>query len=693
MNKQSTRILLVASVFGLVAVLFGLWITPPVEAQSTSSGVRVLQSDTNRIVLELNVADYTVRAQRTSAGTFSSITIPGLGHTIEPGKPQLPTQSAMVAIPPGAVASLAIVADDARTDALANPPLPQPTERVTNDPRASLPSYAGSVIVPDATTYSANRNYPASAAQIARTGDWRSQHFVVVEFNPVQYNPATRQLTFHRRLRVEVTLSYPRGRTAQTLGGAVNEGAFEPILQQAFVNYNSAQNWRAPRAPTAPVRAPRYPAGTWYKIAVNTDGIYRVTCQALQNAGVNPATLNAAQLQLFDAEVELAINVVGSTWTTTCGAGNYFEFFGQAATSKYSTANIYWFTFNVANGKRMLLRDGNVAGSSPVVFTDTIHMEENHFYRGAIPWEDGDHWLWNYIQTSLAGADPPRPGYVDYSFPINRLATGTYSATLTLPMIGLNGGSYSAALAMNGTVISNSVTWNNLQANLRVITYSQSLLQSGNNTLRVTNTQGGSPLMFVNWFEVAYNATFTAMTDTLRFRQLASGTWQYPITNFTNATLKAFDITDPYSVTVFNNLGVAGSGPYTLTFGANVTSPREYFALTDAQVKSPASITLDASANLGSTSNRADYIVISHNAFLASAQPLVNLRAAQGYRTKLIDVQDVYDEFADGLATPQAIRDFLAYAKTSWQDPKPTYVLLVGDGHNDPLGYCISARS
>ncbi|MBI5305267.1 MAG: hypothetical protein HY868_24260 [Chloroflexi bacterium] len=671
---------LVVSLFaGLLGAIIVSFDAPTLDAQSAQVGVRVLQSDTNRIVLELNVDAYSVRTQRVESGTFSVLAIPGLGHTIEPGKPQLPTQSAMIAIPPGAQVALTITADDARTDALANPPLPVPTQRVNADPRQSLPSYAGASYVPDAATYSTNRAYPASVARVATTGAWRSQRYVVVEFNLLQYNPVTRQATFHRRVRVELALSYPQGRTAQALGGAVNEGAFESVFQGSFANYASARNWRARPATTQPARAPRYSGGPWYKIAVNADGLYQVTCQDLQNAGVNPATLNTATLQLFDAATELAINVVGTTWTTTCGASNYFEFLGQAATSRYSITNIYWLTFGATNGKRMPTRDGSVAGVSPGVFTDTLHTEENHYYRSAIPYQDTDHWFWNFIASGA---------FADYPFQANRLAGGTYTGTATLRLVGSGGLPYTAQVLVNGNVISN-VTWTHDLAYTATVPFSQAFMLAGNNTLRVQNNSAAGKFIVFNSFDVSYNATLTAVTDTLRFRQVASGTWQYPITSFTSNALQVFDITDPYSVTRFINTSITGGPSYTLTFGDTIASAREYLALANAQRKSPASITLDASANLVSPSNGADYIAISHNAFLTNVQPLVNLRAAQGLSTKLIDVQDVYDEFADGLADPQAIRDFLAYAFANWQAPAPAYVLLVGDGHTDPLGYCI----
>jgi hypothetical protein len=61
----------------------------------------------------------------------------------------------------------------------------------------------------------------------------------------------------------------------------------------------------------------------------------------------------------------------------------------------------------------------------------------------------------------------------------------------------------------------------------------------------------------------------------------------------------------------------------------------------------------------------------------------VALRQTQGLRVKVVDVEDIYNEFSYGIVTPQAIKDFLIHAYNNWAQPAPQYVLLVGDGTYD----------
>jgi hypothetical protein len=64
----------------------------------------------------------------------------------------------------------------------------------------------------------------------------------------------------------------------------------------------------------------------------------------------------------------------------------------------------------------------------------------------------------------------------------------------------------------------------------------------------------------------------------------------------------------------------------------------------------------------------------------------VALRQSQGFNVKVVDIEDVFDEFSYGMHTPQAITDFLLRARAAWATA-PRYLLLVGDASYDPRNY------
>lgn len=650
---------------------------------------QVLQSDTNHIVLELDIPNYDSSKQSVGSTTYTVLAVPGFGNTGVVGKPQLPIKGTMIGIPPGAQVTLQILVDKSSSVTLSQPPIPIPSTVVKSDYRQPIPTDQSKKFTPDPAFYSSDQFYPERPADIASVGDWRSQRTASVEFHPFQYNAATRQLVFHQQLQVELVFSYPNGLTGQAVGSPVDEGAFDKVFQKGLANYSSAKNWRSNnRAALAPEVAPAFYAGTpWYKIGVNADGIYQVTCGKIAVAAGKSLNIAPSKLQLFKNGQEAAIKVVGTTWgsCTSSDSSDYIEFYGQAPKSKYTNTNIYWLTYGKATGKRMGAADNTGTAAMPSSFTDIIHLEENHYYESNLPLTEGaDHWYWT-LSSGAFGLNP------NFQFSLDGLNSGTFTANVKADLTSFTTLGHHTQLLVNGKQVGELIWSGQHQQNLS-FDFLGSWLNLGANTIQVVepNDQDPGDIIFVNSLDVSYQRVFAVTNDSLQFSQSGSGIWRYRLSGFTNSNLEAFDVTNPFQVAKFNTLTITPSNStFTLSFIDSITSPHRYIGLTSAQRLSPTSVTLDSPSNLHATTNGADYIIISYGGFIGHIAPLANYRAGQGLRVKVVDVQDAYDEFADGLPDPQGIHDFLAYAYANWQGPAPSYVLLVGDGHYDPKGYCI----
>ena len=157
-----------------------------------------------------------------------------------------------------------------------------------------------------------------------------------------------------------------------------------------------------------------------------------------------------------------------------------------------------------------------------------------------------------------------------------------------------------------------------------------------------------------------------------------------------------YDVTDPYNNPRINATTSKQQGTFTTNWTDTSTGTHTYIALTKNRFLKPLSITPDKPSNLHSLTNGADYIIITHADFQSAIQPLADfarrkiLPSTGKFRVKVVDVQDVYDEFSGGVFDAQAIHDFLAYAYANWQPPKPSYVLLVGDGNLNLRNYPLS---
>ena len=104
------------------------------------------------------------------------------------------------------------------------------------------------------------------------------------------------------------------------------------------------------------------------------------------------------------------------------------------------------------------------------------------------------------------------------------------------------------------------------------------------------------------------------------------------------------------------------------------------------------SITFDNPSSLATTDNGADLIIITYSSpeFIAAAESWANYRRSRNggqFNVSVVNIDDVYDEFSYGTHSSQAIKDFLAYALANWHDPRPAYVLLMGDASYDRRNY------
>jgi hypothetical protein len=82
------------------------------------------------------------------------------------------------------------------------------------------------------------------------------------------------------------------------------------------------------------------------------------------------------------------------------------------------------------------------------------------------------------------------------------------------------------------------------------------------------------------------------------------------------------------------------------------------------------------------TKHSHDYLVITPGELFDEAQRLADYRQSRGHATLVVLLQDIYDEFNYGIASPEAVRDFLEYAWHNWHTP-PRYVVRVGEGTYD----------
>jgi hypothetical protein len=683
---------------------------------SPQAGLRVIRSNEHGLLLELTVPDYTLNA--------GHLGVAGADRLANPGKPDLPKFSALIGIPAEATVSVQVVQDEAQVvmgpQSIAPVPSPVLPDGDLQPGKLSL--------VPDRAAYANRALYPAEVARVADMAWLRDQRLARLEIYPFQYRAATQALTWHRRLLIEVKFEgvmLPQQLNAPSTASSNNP--FEGILQQQVLNYEVARQWRSTSAGRVSATQPAHSATSLAprtKIVVNHDGVYRVTYADLQAAGLDMSTFDPRNLQLTNQGLDVAITVVGETdghfdpgdyvlfygqklrgdllaskWITESSHwltyGNWIPHFNAFMVERYTDNNVYWLSVGSTPGLRMATSAGSPSGqaSVPDYYTATVRLEQSTYWR-TWTFTSEDVFFWDRV-TGITNT-------VTRTYPITLTAVAAQNLSATVTGEVVAGVQNTAAAPDHRTQFYmntmtqpfEDATWDGITRHRFVGTVPLAALSEGvNNLVFVARKQPAlsSDEMLFDWFKIDYARRFQAEAGALTFQGDHSGAVQYDVSQLTSPTVTVLDVSNPWLPRqIISPQITTNGGGYTASFEVSQTVPLTYVVADQSAWQSPAAITRYApTIDLRDPANGADYLVITHHDFITGAQALANYRATQGQRTKVVDLDDVYNQFTDGLFNPIAIKAFLKYAYFNWQSPAPAYVVLVGDGHWNFKGYVL----
>jgi hypothetical protein len=416
------------------------------------------------------------------------------------------------------------------------------------------------------------------------------------------------------------------------------------------------------------------------KIAVKEKGLYYLDAAVIADILAIPTSQVSQRIRNYN----FILSNRGQTAAYIPAPGNSgIYFYGEDIQSQYTDENIYW--LEKGKGSSMAAVYGGMppSASGSETFIDTLHIEEDHYALTALFDDPGDDfWMWDYILASQAGKEFKiyTPGAA---------ASGT--ASLTIHLKGATDTSanpdHHVKVKLNGTPIGEG-RWNGTKSRSFSMSFSQSLLNDGENTVEVIGTlDNGVPysIFYLDSFDLCYQRYYRAVDNRLFCR--GNGNAAITVEGFTDTDIMVFDVSDPLrpglvtgpSNQLANRVSFIPAAPDNL-----------YLVLGASAVTSPLSTRADQPSGLKRKQNSADYVMIVGNGLADAVQDLVYLRERQGFKTMVVELEDIYDEFNQGISSPEAIRTFLAYAYRNWKGKVPTYAVLVGDGsydYKDNLGY------
>jgi hypothetical protein len=462
--------------------------------------------------------------------------------------------------------------------------------------------------------------------------------------------------------------------------------------------------------------------GKWAKMALSKQGIYQITGVQLKTLGFS-LPISSTQLQLFNYNLDLLSEKVPATVSTALsenaiqvvdGGDNqidekdYVLFYAQGAVQwKQEAANflpthyknaskdsVFYFLTIGSNGKRISTND-KINSSAALV--------DNY----------DERWLIELDSVSILNSGKlllgPAMGQglgkqLKLSYPININGLVLSSPLKLLTRYAAT--TYQNPAYFNFSINDNAIKTTSVPA-VTGLLYDESakiVLDSFSYTLS-TNTNLTSP----GSVNISFQADNAAASGWIDYIELSAkrklGFWgtnsfgfrnletaikgkflQYQIQNADGNT-DVWEVTNPLLPikisTEFSSNGL-------ISFTQKADTVHEFFAVKQQGYETPSLLGPMTNQNLAGM-DVPDYIIISASNYLNAAKKLQNYHAtANGLKTALINVNEIFNEFSGGQPSAVGIRNFVKHLLNKAATHKvaaPRYLLLFGIGNYNSRNY------
>ncbi|MEW6130643.1 MAG: C25 family cysteine peptidase [Acidobacteriota bacterium] len=405
------------------------------------------------------------------------------------------------------------------------------------------------------------------------------------------------------------------------------------------------------------------------KLWVKREGFYRVTAAELAAAGFE-LKADARYLQLYADGRQIPINVVNDKE----GRLSAIEFYGSGLNTVYTDQRVYWLVAGAQPGLR--IAQVKSAGYPTIAqsFLYTVERRDRAIYFAALRNGEEDNFFGQVIASS----------FVEQSLTLQNVEqAASGEATLEVALQGVTTLAHKVWVYLNGA-FAGEISFDGQAKAISKFTIAQSLLKEGDNQVRFIAQAGLTDISLVDYIRLSYWHDFMADQNALQFT--AAANQEVTINGFTSGAIRLLDVTDPNAPQEISGKVEAQAEGYAVRVAAPGAGERRLLAIANELASKPAKIAANQPSRWRSGTHAADLLIIAPGNFFSAIEPLRTLRSAQGLKVELADVEDLYDEFNFGNKSPQALKDFLKVAKSSWKI-KPRYLLLVGDASYDARNY------
>ncbi|MFO0356832.1 MAG: type IX secretion system sortase PorU [Sphingobacteriaceae bacterium] len=447
-------------------------------------------------------------------------------------------------------------------------------------------------------------------------------------------------------------------------------------------------------------------SGKWYKMAITTDGVYKLDAAFFANAGISIGNINPKNIRIYgnggvilpernsdfryDDLEENAIQVIGES-DNVFNSDDYVLFYGKGTTrwtkkapgkgtiftgyrNYFSDTSFYYITFDLGAGKRITSQSSL---SSPNISTSTYDYYNHHEIDNINFVKSGRNMYGEYMDVTTS-----------YNFTFNDnnfIQNDTIRVEATFAGRGTVDNTY--RLSANGLVLDITcpgIDITNYLSDYASIKFDEKKSLNTNSSAINVNVSKltSNTVGWLDKFSINARRELTFNGSTFNFRDSRiSGTgnicnYNLNANGFSNIAIwNVSDIINPY------NQAYSTSGN-ALSFNANADSLNEYVMFTYANLPKPIYYGTVANQNLHAL-QQADYIIVAPNEFIPYANRLASLhQQKEGLTTVVVTTSQIYNEFSSGKIDAAAIRDFtrMLYTRGDAINKPTKYLLLFGRG-------------
>jgi hypothetical protein len=376
-------------------------------------------------------------------------------------------------------------------------------------------------------------------------------------------------------------------------------------------------------------------------------------------------------------------------------AGDRLEWIGQQLHgaqswfNSFSINNVY--QLRIGDGTHARMLEAGAPGNGAAALERKLHFEqENLMIRldqgQQKPGEEPDVWQW----AKLTHADP-KP--FETAFDLPDLVRGAGKVDVTLNLRGLSRApnrhdfpkvdDHAADVSINGASPIR-FTWSGRDEERKTLSLPAAALKARGNQLRVTLPKRETPwdtknplvdVVMFNWVDFRYDTSGDLDAGALPFR-----------TRGDDALAVELDWAGSDELALYGMDGVRRSGVKSsgkrYRFAAAPGGVEQLPAI-EGKLGTPKLVRAIAGIDWRAPGNGYDYLIVTHGSLREAITPLAEFHEKRGLKVATLDVSDVYDQFNAGITHPVAIRNLVQHAREHWPEPKPRFLLLVGDASFD----------